>query len=171
MTKKKRTYNQNLICARRTYTFKELAEVYAVHIRTIQSWRKEGLRVLDTTIKPYYILGKEIIRFLKEKQQKRKHPLKPGEFYCTTCQIPRRSHTDKLSIKITDKRLGKTTRQAFIQGLCEVCGQRLILFSSERKIQEMREAGLLIVEDKTVLFDNNNNSLNTDILRGQKDEN
>jgi len=171
MTKKKRTYNTNLIKARDTYTFLELAEVYRKHPRTIQNWRKEGLKVLDATIKPYYILGEEIIRFLKEKRQKRKHPLKPGEFFCAPCQTARRSQPDKFSITITDKRLGQTAWQAFIRGICEVCGRRLTVFSSDRKIKEMMKAGLLPTEQQTVLFGDDNNSLNTDILRGQKHEN
>lgn len=146
MTQKKRTYNHNLIKARRTYTFKELAEVFRLHTRTIQSWRKEGLKVLDMATKPFLILGEEIIRFLKEKRLKRKHPLKPEEFFCTTCRMPRHSQPDKFSIIITDKRMGKTARQAFIRGICEVCGRRLTLFSSDKKIQKMREGGLLPAE-------------------------
>ncbi len=171
MTPKKRTYNHNRVKARHTYTFQELAEVFRLYAGTIQSWRKEGLTVLDTTTKPYLILGEEIIRFLKEKRRKRKHLLKPGEFFCTTCRTPRHSQPDKFSIQITDKRMGKTTRQAFIRGICEVCGQRLCVFSSDRKVKAMCEAGLLPAEHQTVLFENNNNSVNTDILRGQENEN
>lgn len=150
MKKKKRTYNHNLIRTRSTYTFKELAEVFRLHTRTIQGWRKTGLMVLDEETKPFLILGEEIIHFLKEKRQKRKHPLNPGEFFCITCRTPRCSQPDKLSITITDKWLGKTARQAFIRGICEVCGRRLTLFSSDKKVQKMPEGGALPTEYKTV---------------------
>lgn len=165
---KKRTYNYNLIKSRRTYTFEELSAVLRIHIRTIQSWRKEGLNVLDEATRPFWILGEEIIRFLKDKRQKRKRPLNPGQFYCTTCRKPQYSLPDKFSIITTNKRLGKTAYQILIKGICEVCGRRLTVFSSDKKILK---DNLLPKGHQTTLFDNSNSSLNTDILKGDKNEN
>ena len=168
MAKKKRTYSPSRIKGRRTYISKELAEVFRIHIRTIQRWRKDGLAALDEKARPFLFSGEEIIRFLKEKRKKRKQNLKPGEFFCITCRTPRHSKPNKFSIIITGTPLGKTARQAFIKGICETCGRPLTIFSSDRKIQEMRNAGMLPEEHKIALIDNSNSSLNTDILRGQK---
>lgn len=148
MAKKKKRHNPNLVRLRRSYTFAEIAEVYAVHRRTVQVWRKQGLKVLDDKSKPFLVIGADVRSFLKEKQQRRKHPLKPGEFYCPRCGIPRKSLLDKISIEITDKRLGRY-RQAIVRGICEVCDCRLFRFSSDRKLEELEKTGLNITEHKT----------------------
>lgn len=153
MIKKKRRYNPNHIKARRTYTFQELAEVIGTSPVTIMRWQKKGLKVLDPTTKPYYFLGSDIILFLTVQRRKRKHQLKPGEFFCTTCHKPQHSLPDRLYFTITNKRQGKTARQAFIRGICEVCGRSLTLFSTDKIIQKMREQGLLQAEQETASGD------------------
>ncbi|MCX7661601.1 MAG: helix-turn-helix domain-containing protein [Candidatus Omnitrophica bacterium] len=165
MAKKKRNHNPNIIKARRSYTFTEIAEILKIHPRTVQSWRKRGLKVIDEATKPYLVYGVELRQFLRAKRQR--HPLKIGEFYCPKCKKPRRSRSDSLSVEITNKMLGKISKQAFIRGICEVCSQRLILFSSDRKVQKLKEAGLLLQEHKKILFGIEDNSYNTDIKRGE----
>ena len=88
MAKKKRKHNPNLARLRRSYTFAEIAEVYAVHRRTVQVWRKQGLNVIDDKSKPFLVIGADVRSFLKEKQRRRKHPLKPGEFFLS--EVPER---------------------------------------------------------------------------------
>ena len=170
MVKKKRKFNPNLIRARHSYTFAEISEVYGIHRRTVQNWRKRGLKVIDETSKPYLVIGAEIRRFLKDNSQKRKHPLKPGEFFCPRCKNPRKSLQDRFKIEIRDKRLGKKYRQAIMQGVCEVCYCPLFLFSSDRKVQELKENGLILAEHKATLFGSGDSSLNTDIKRGENGE-
>ena len=105
---------------------------------------------------------------MRAKRQKQRHPLKAGEFFCPKCQQPRKSLPDKLAVIITDKRLGKTSRQAFIKGNCEVCHTRLTLFSSDKKAKEWQEKALPLAEHKAVLTGNGDNSVNTDIERDEK---
>ena len=169
--KKKRKHNPNLIRLRHSYALAEIAEVYDVHIRTVQEWRKQGLMAIDETSKPYLVMGAEVRRFLKDKAQKRKHPLKEGEFYCPKCKVPRKSLAKHISVEITGKMLGKRYKQALIKGICEICNQRLFRFSSDRQVQEFREKGLFLVEQETLLIGNRNSSLNTDIERGKNNEN
>jgi hypothetical protein len=169
MPKKKRKHNPNLIKQRRSYTFAEIAEIYKVHRRTVQIWRKQGLKVIDETSKPFLIIGAEVRRFLKEKNRKNKHPLKPGQFYCPRCGIPRKSLPDKISIEITEKRLGRY-RQVIIKGICEVCSCRLFRFSSDRKVQELMKTGLNIAKRKKDLIGSGDSSLNTDIQKGGNHE-
>jgi len=145
MAKKKRKYNPNLIRLRRSYSFAEISEVYGLHRRTVENWRNQGLKTIDETFKPYLVIGAEVRRFLKERNRRRKYPLKPGEFFCPRCRIPRKSLKDRVSVEITDKKLGRY-RQAIIKGKCEVCGCRLFRFSSDRKVQELVKTELILTE-------------------------
>jgi len=151
-----------------SYALAEIAELYKIHLRTAQSWHKAGLKAIDETMRPYLFIGAEIRRFLKETAQNRKHPLKEGEFYCVKCREPRRSLNNELTIEVTKKKLGKTCKQAFIRGICETCKQPLRLFSSDRKVRELKKTGLIIKEHRTLLISNGYSSLNTDIERGEK---
>lgn len=168
MAKKKRNHNSNLIKVRHSYTFIEIAETLKIHPRTVQSWRKQGLEVIDEASNPYLVYGAELRQFLRAKRQKQRHPLKAGEFYCPKCQLPRKSLPDKLAVIITDKRLGKTSRQAFIKGICEVCHTHLTLFSSDKKAQEWQEKALPLVEHSAELLGIEDSSYNNDIERDEK---
>jgi len=166
MAKRKIKHNPNLVRLRRSYTFAEIAEVFAVHRRTVQAWRKQGLNVIDDKSKPFLVMGADVRSFLREKQQGRKHPLKPGEFFCPRCGVPRESLQDEFSIEITERRLGRY-RQAIIKGICEVCRCRLFRFSSDKKVRELMKTGLSIAEHKKSLIGSGGSSVNTDIQRGQ----
>ena len=162
----KRTFNPRLIRVRRSYSFAEVAELYGIHLRTVHRWRKEGLSVLEEASKPFLVMGVDVQGFLRERQRKRKHPLKLGEFFCSKCRCARRSLPEMFRIEITEKRLGKQSRQALIRGICEVCGQRLLLFSSDKKVAELRQGGLLLSEREEKLGGSEDASVKTDIGRG-----
>ncbi len=166
MAKKTRKYNPNLIKARHSYSFAEIAEVYKIHAGTPQNWRKQGLKAINETSSRLLFLGLEIRRFLTDRAQKRKHPLKLGEFFCPKCRGPRKSVPECLSAEITNKPLGKITNQAFIRGKCEVCNTALLLFSSDRKVQESKEKGLILLEHRKTISGIEDSSLNTNITRG-----
>jgi hypothetical protein len=166
MAKRKIKHNPNLVRARRSYTFAEIAEVYGVHRRTVENWRNQGLNVIDDKSKPFLVIGADVRSFLREKQRRRKHPLKPGEFFCPRCGAPRESLQDRFSIEITERRLGRY-RQAIIKGVCEVCRCRLFRFSSDKKVEELMKTGLNIAEHKTSLIGSGDSFVNTDIQRGE----
>jgi len=151
MAKIKRNHNPNLIKEKHSYTFAEISEVLNIHPRTVQSWRKQGLKVVDEARKPYLVYGEELRRFLKDKRQNQKHPLKTGEFFCTKCRSARKSRPENFTVEITSKILGKRSRQAFIRGICEVCGQPLTLFSSDRKVQELKMKVKISAKERTGL--------------------
>jgi len=166
--KRKRKYNPNLIKARHSYTLIEIAKIYNIHPRTVQNWRKQGLKVIDDTTKPYLTYGEEVRIFLKGKRKK--YTLKENEFFCPKCRAPRKSISDKMLILITGKKLGKNSKQVFIKGVCEICHKPLTLFSSDRKVQEMNKKGLFLSEHKTLLYGIEDSSLNTDMKRGKNNE-
>ena len=165
-TKKKQTHNGRLFKARRPYNFKEVAEILSIHLRTVQVWRKEGLRILNDK-KPFLVMGQDLRDFLKARRQSRKKPLKIGEFFCSRCREPRRSRPDKLTAQTTQHRLGKTQKQVLLRGVCELCGQRLLLFSSDRKAAEWPKNGLIFTEPLERINGSGISSVKTDILKGQ----
>jgi len=140
----RKNHNVRLLKSRHSYSFMEIAQILKVHPRTVQGWHRQGLQVVDETSKPFLVLGAEMRRFLQEIRQSRRHSLGKGEFYCPKCREPRKSLPDKLFAQITERKLGKASKQAFLKGICEVCGKRLILFSSDKKIEELKASGVLL---------------------------
>jgi len=132
MKKKKRKFNPQLIKARRSYTFAEIAEFYGVDKRTVQRWRKEGMHIFDQTTLPFLVMGEDVKKFLKGQESKKKCRLKPDEFFCTRCKAPRLSESEKLYTERTNKKLGKTCTLNIIKGICNVCGNKVNRFSSEK---------------------------------------
>lgn len=167
---RKRKPNPRRVKARRSYTWKELADLLGVHERTAQGWKAEGLQMLDETTKPYLVMGAEVKRFLKERSQRHKHALQPGEFYCVACHQARQSLPHALQVEYTGKRLGKHGAQALLRGICQTCQRPLLLFSSAAKVQHLRENGLLSPELKIVLNGYADTSVNTDMEIGGHDE-
>lgn len=168
--KKKRKYNTNLIKQRHSYALAEIALIYRVHIRTAQNWVKQGMKVIDASSKPYLVYGIDIKAFLKQQANKRKCPLKEDEFFCPKCKSARKSIRGKTTINITDRKLGKCNKLAFIRGLCEICRCRLIRFTSDKKLNETMQNTMLLSEFKTVLSGGECSSTNTDIEGGQNNE-
>ncbi len=164
--KRKRTYNGRLFKAKRAYSFAEIAEKLNTHIRTIQIWKKEGMKILDDDAKPFLVMGYDLRDFLKARLKNRKRPLKIGEFYCPRCREPRGSQSGKLTVETTHRQLGRTYKQVLLRGVCESCDQSLLLFSSDRKAAEWQENGLIFTEPLKVIKGSGVSSVNTDILKG-----
>jgi hypothetical protein len=78
--KKKRIYNARIFRSRRAYSFAEIAEMLNTHIRTVQRWKREGLKILDEETRPFLVMGQDLQDFLKARSRSRKRPLQPGEF-------------------------------------------------------------------------------------------
>lgn len=123
----KRTYSLNRIRAKRSYSVKEASDTLGTHIRTVQGWIKEGLRVLEGS-RPYLIMGRELKSFLAEKSRKRKRTLAEGEFYCLRCKAVVRS--GPITVQGLGKTLGDGRISVVLRGTCETCGGRLNRFDA-----------------------------------------
>lgn len=132
-----RNYNHRLVKRKHVYDFKEIARLFNVHVCTVRRWHKKGLKVLDENQRPYLVLGKELISFIKKQKAKRRISLSVGEFMCTKCGKARRSKNDLIKISFRESKFSTTNRKADIVGVCEQCKRKLNLFSSENKIKEM----------------------------------
>lgn len=163
--KRTRNFNPKVFRSKRAYSFAEIAELLHTHIRTVQSWRSEGLKIVDDGIKPFLVMGQDIQDFLRDRAARRKKPLKPGEFFCPKCQAPRKSQPEDLRIERTKRMLGANHRQVIVKGICQNCGSRLCLFSSEQKIDQWLSCTRTPAEQSLQLESNRESSTNTDILK------
>jgi hypothetical protein len=165
-TKKKRRYNGRSFRSRRAYSLPEIAEGLDTHIRTVQRWHQEGLKILDEKTRPFLVMGHDLREFLKARSRSRKRPLQPGEFYCPRCRKQTRSVADRIEADFTGKSLGQVYKQVLLRGVCEDCGQSLLLFSSDKKLADLRKIGLTFTERRPALNGNNDSSVNTDMSGG-----
>lgn len=131
---KRRKYSYYRVKNRRSYSTSELADLFQIHIRTVQSWHKQGLASVDPNEKPLLFMGSEIRRFLSGKQCARRTNLKNDEFYCPRCRKARWSVPQEIKIVETGKRMGKTDEQVLIKGICHICECRLTRFSTKTRI-------------------------------------
>ena len=164
--KRKRRYDARIFRSRRAYSFSEIAEILGTHIRTVQRWKGEGLKVHDDETKPFLVMGHDLRDFLKARSRSRKRPLQPGEFYCPRCRKQTRSVADRIEADFTGKPLGQVYKQVLLRGVCEKCGQSLLLFSSDKKLADLRKIGLTLTERRLALNGNNHSSVNADMSGG-----
>ena len=126
--------------------------------------------MLDGASRPFLVMGVDLQAFLRERQRKRKHPLRIGEFFCTKCRCARKSLPEAIRLEFTGKRLGKQSWMVLIRGNCEVCRSSLIQFSSDRKIQVLRRQGFLgltVPARKEQLLGSEDSPVTTEIERGE----
>jgi len=148
-----RRYNISLVKRNHCYDFKEIKNLFHIDISTVRRWHRNGLKVLDEHQRPYLVLGKDLIHFLKKRKAERKTKLLVGEFNCFRCQRARRSKNDEILIVMSDAEFSAGNRKADIVGLCEIDGLKIHLFSSERKITEMiNEGQILLPHGKRLLW-------------------
>ncbi|RKX18570.1 MAG: hypothetical protein DRP35_09060 [Candidatus Zixiibacteriota bacterium] len=160
--KKKRTYDLRLIKKRHSYSTSELSKKLNVHPRTIQVWRKQGMVPIEAHSRKLLFMGFEIIRFISEKQQKRKQKLKVNEFFCPRCKSPKTSMLNDIKILVTNKKIGIDDLSIHIKGICEKCHCTLTRFSSKTKLKNSYW-GLKLKEGHVRLEGYPPSALNTDI--------
>ena len=113
-----RRHNPRLAKANRTYSIREVAELYGVHKNTVRSWQRAGLQPIDRK-RPLLFLGRTLGAFHHDRRTKAKRPLLPGQIYCVACrdaQSPALGLVDYVPIAATHGNL---------VGLCPIC-ERII---------------------------------------------
>ena len=119
-------YSPKTIVSKRSYTYREIAEHFKIHVRTVQSWRKEGLKIMDGS-QPFLVMGSDLILFLKSRQSKRKISLNRGEFLCFVCRKP----VVALNVEsIYNGELGGCKSSYRLSGVCPNCGVKVNRFIS-----------------------------------------
>jgi len=108
----------------------EIADVYCVHVRTVQSWHSNGLKHLEGSNNPYLILGKDVKEYLIKEQQKKKVTLKSNEFYCMKCK---KAVVPVKVIKVIRKiKLGGNNQAVTLSGVCPICACKVNRFDKEK---------------------------------------
>ena len=63
-------YEARKIKTKRSYTFKEIADLLGLHIRTIQSWHTDGMLTLEGSNNPYLVMGTDVQNYIKQQKLK-----------------------------------------------------------------------------------------------------
>ena len=80
--------NPRLVKTHRNYSVEDISRLFDVHKNTVRNWLKLGLAAVDDR-RPILILGRELLRFLQERRQKKKQSCGPGRIYCIACRAPK----------------------------------------------------------------------------------
>jgi hypothetical protein len=110
----KRANNYRLVKKHRNYSVEEIACLLSIHKNTVRAWVKNGLPRIDE-IRPWVILGSELVTFLKARKTKRKQPCKPNELYCVRCRLPKVPAGGMADCLILSEKIGRLT------ALCPDC--------------------------------------------------
>lgn len=97
-----------------SYTVSELTIILGVNEKTITRWIDNGLKTVLGCAKPFLISGSDLQVFLKNKDEKRKAPLKQNEFFCFGCKRARRSKRGSKKV-VGDKE----------KAVCAVCSGKM----------------------------------------------
>ena len=122
-------YEIRKIKAKRSYTFREIADLLGVHVRTVQSWHLDGLNPLEGSNNPYLVMGGEIKMYLKKKKLKNKVKLQENEFYCMGCRkavVP----TDVYKY-VSGVKIGGNKPSVRLSGSCPTCDKKVNKFTSK----------------------------------------
>lgn len=123
-----KTYNLRRIRNKRSYSFKELADLLGVHVRTVQAWYKEGMPIIEGSQYPYLVLGIDAKAYLKELKSKRQLKLQAGECYCVSCH----KAVTSLDVKIqsNNRKMGEGKESVSLIGKCPLCQNKVSRFDS-----------------------------------------
>jgi hypothetical protein len=107
--------NWRRIKRHRAYTVWEAASITRCHRNTVRMWIKLGLPVV-AGLRPFLILGTDIVEFLKQRSIRRKCKCRPGEIYCLRCRDAVAPAERMADFERQTDKIGR------LVGLCPNCG-------------------------------------------------
>jgi len=128
-----KTYNLRRIRNKRSYSFKELADLLRVHVRTVQAWHKDGMPIIECSQYPYLVLGSDVKAYLKNLQSKRQVKLRAGECYCVACH----KAVKPLGVKkqSNNRKMGEGKESISLIGKCPFCQNKVFRFDSRELLK------------------------------------
>ncbi len=123
-----KTYNLRRIRGKRSYSFKELADLLGVHVRTVQAWYKDGMPIIEGSQYPYLALGSDAKAYLKDLQSKRQLKLQSGECYCVACH--KAVTPSDVEIRSNNRKMGEGKESISLIGKCPLCQNKVTCFDS-----------------------------------------
>ncbi len=121
-------YEVRKIKTKRSYTFKEIADLFDVHIRTIQAWHVNGLVTLEGSNNPYLVMGVDVQNYIKQQKQKHKVTLKVNEFYCISCR--KAVTTTEVFSNSNGIKMGGNKQSVILSGVCPTCSRKVNRFTT-----------------------------------------
>lgn len=154
--------NPRLAKIHRSYTVKEVANLYGIHKNTVRQWVKQGLPVCDGR-RPMLILGRELSAFLGQRREGNKRKCAMGEMYCLRCRVPRKPAEDLVELYPITAKIGN------LMGLCGVCDGLMNRRVNMTNLPHLAvEWGITFPLVEKHIGDRDNTSLNSDF--SQKDK-
>ncbi len=106
---------------KKSYSFQQLAEILCIHVRTVQTWYKSGMQILEGTACPYLVMGKDVKQFLKNLSDSKKIKLDKGQCYCVVCHVAVAPLNPE--IHPNNKKIGKDKESISLIGKCPHCNR------------------------------------------------
>jgi hypothetical protein len=129
---KKRKPDLRLIRTSHTYTVPEIAKTLDRTVATVRGWIRDGLPILERG-HPLLVLGSDLKTWLSDRWASRKRPCVRDEFYCFSCQEPRRAAVGSVEI------VPRNEKTVTVMGMCAVCGTPVKRFGSRTGLAELED--------------------------------
>jgi hypothetical protein len=148
----KRRFNPKLIKIHANYTTQDIADLFHVHIDTVNSWYRSGLKRIDQE-RPFLVFGRDLVDFLTRRNKKMKKKTCPDEFFCCKCKEPRKTKGGIVELRIIN------SKKLMIKGICEICGTKMNKLGSIKKINEIKKMFNVQAIQEERLLDCNSSSV------------
>lgn len=138
-----RSFDSRLIHKGKSYTAKEIAEVYGIDESVVHRWRREeGLIPISDKMKPALFHFETVKQFLDHKKNARKMPTgENGDFPCFSCKLKRRAFDNKITVK----KRNETTWNA--KAVCSYCGSKMNMGVPANEFTLIGSWGYKLVEE------------------------
>ena len=123
--------NWRLVKTHRSYAVEEIAQLFGVHKNTVRTWLKNGLESIDRR-RPTLVQGRELVKFLRDRQSKSKTPLSPSHLYCVRCRAGRRPAGNMADYRPMTPMTGN------LSGICPECDT---IMNRRVALVKLREVG------------------------------
>jgi Helix-turn-helix domain len=128
---RKRRPNHRLVKIHRSYTVEEIGRLLRVHKNTVRQWIKSGLPTCDRR-RPTLILGRDLIGFLRARQERNKQSCLPGQIYCVRCRAPKFPAGNMADYQYVTEKVGN------IKAICPDCDSIINRRVSFAKLGQIR---------------------------------
>jgi hypothetical protein len=152
--------NPNRIKVHRSYTIRELAELYGLHPHTVRGWQRGGLEPIDK-LKPVLFHGEVLRAFLQARRAKAKRPCPPGHIHCLACRAP------KPLIAGLVEYIPTTATHGNLRALCPDCGRLMNQAISKERAAELERKLATFTEGESHIRDGTSPPVNCDFERGE----
>ncbi len=161
---RKKRYSHRKVRSNRVYYTHEIAELFSITKGTVRKWVQRGLKVVDRGKFGFLIRGEDLIRFLKEQQDRRHVELSHNEFRCPKCRCGRTSKGGQVLLSNFGRRVAKSVSSIQIEGFCSHCGTSIRKLSSTRQIKTWLEDGTLRMKNFERLMRSSNKHINATFI-------